>query len=76
MERMQAQELLRSLRLPELDDLSQFFRSLPTPTLVGLGALTAVLAYWLATRPRAITPPCDLRHQSEQVRRMPIQSQV
>ncbi|XP_031427326.1 long-chain-fatty-acid--CoA ligase 6 isoform X2 [Clupea harengus] len=67
MERMQAQELLRSLRLPELDDLSQFFRSLPTPTLVGLGALTAVLAYWLATRPRAITPPCDLRHQSEQL---------
>lgn len=67
MEKMQAQELLRSLRLPELDDLSQFFRSLPTSTLVGLGALTAVLAYWLATRPRAITPPCDLRHQSEQL---------
>ncbi|XP_041947021.1 long-chain-fatty-acid--CoA ligase 6 isoform X2 [Alosa sapidissima] len=67
MERMQAQDLLRSLRLPELDDLSQFFRSLPTSTLVGLGALTAVLAYWLATRPRAIKPPCDLRHQSEQL---------
>ncbi|XP_063060026.1 long-chain-fatty-acid--CoA ligase 6 [Engraulis encrasicolus] len=67
MERMQAQELLSSLRLPELDDLSQFFRSLPTSTLVGLGALTAVLAYWLATRPRPITPPCSLRHQSEQL---------
>uniref|UniRef100_A0AAY4E7Z5 Long-chain-fatty-acid--CoA ligase n=1 Tax=Denticeps clupeoides TaxID=299321 RepID=A0AAY4E7Z5_9TELE len=64
--KMQAQELMRSLRLPELDELSHFFHSLPTSTLVGLGALTAVLAYWLATRPRAITPPCDLRHQSEE----------
>uniref|UniRef100_A0A6Q2X2Y6 Arachidonate--CoA ligase n=1 Tax=Esox lucius TaxID=8010 RepID=A0A6Q2X2Y6_ESOLU len=67
MERMQAQELLSSLRLPELDELSQFFRSLPTSTLVGIGALTAVLAYWLATRPRAISPPCNLRHQSQEV---------
>uniref|UniRef100_A0AAY4E6G2 Arachidonate--CoA ligase n=1 Tax=Denticeps clupeoides TaxID=299321 RepID=A0AAY4E6G2_9TELE len=58
---------MRSLRLPELDELSHFFHSLPTSTLVGLGALTAVLAYWLATRPRAITPPCDLRHQSEEL---------
>ncbi|CDQ90696.1 unnamed protein product [Oncorhynchus mykiss] len=67
MERMQAQELMSSLRLPELDELTQFFRSLPTSTLVGIGALTAVLAYWLATRPRAISPPCNLRHQSEEV---------
>ncbi|XP_036445024.1 long-chain-fatty-acid--CoA ligase 6 isoform X1 [Colossoma macropomum] len=67
MEKMQAQELLLGLRLPELDELGQFFHSLPTSTLVGLGALTAVLAYWLATRPRGITPPCDLLHQSEEV---------
>uniref|UniRef100_A0A8B9L8H4 long-chain-fatty-acid--CoA ligase n=1 Tax=Astyanax mexicanus TaxID=7994 RepID=A0A8B9L8H4_ASTMX len=64
---MQAQELLLGLRLPELDDLGQLFRSLPTSTLVGLGALTAVLAYWLATRPRGIAPPCDLSNQSEKV---------
>uniref|UniRef100_A0A668AY75 Arachidonate--CoA ligase n=1 Tax=Myripristis murdjan TaxID=586833 RepID=A0A668AY75_9TELE len=67
MEKMQAQELLSGLRIPEMDELSQFFRSLPTSTLVGIGALTAVLAYWLATRPRAIKPPCDLLHQSEEV---------
>uniref|UniRef100_A0A668AR34 Long-chain-fatty-acid--CoA ligase n=1 Tax=Myripristis murdjan TaxID=586833 RepID=A0A668AR34_9TELE len=66
MEKMQAQELLSGLRIPEMDELSQFFRSLPTSTLVGIGALTAVLAYWLATRPRAIKPPCDLLHQSEE----------
>uniref|UniRef100_A0A673I7Q0 Arachidonate--CoA ligase n=1 Tax=Sinocyclocheilus rhinocerous TaxID=307959 RepID=A0A673I7Q0_9TELE len=44
-----------------------FLRSLPTSTLLGLGALTAVLAYWISTRPRPITPPCDLRLQSQEV---------
>uniref|UniRef100_A0A4W5N712 Arachidonate--CoA ligase n=1 Tax=Hucho hucho TaxID=62062 RepID=A0A4W5N712_9TELE len=33
---MQAQELMSSLRLPELDELTQLFRSLPTSTLVGI----------------------------------------
>ncbi|KAM4620800.1 long-chain-fatty-acid--CoA ligase 6 [Polymixia lowei] len=69
MEKMQSQDLLSGLRIPELDELGQFFRSLPTSTLVGIGALTAVLAYWLATRPRAIKPPCDLLHQSQEVPR-------
>ncbi|KAK1787974.1 hypothetical protein P4O66_016451 [Electrophorus voltai] len=67
MERIRAQELLLGLQLPELGQLGQLVRSLPASTLVGLGALAAMLAYWLAMRPRAITPPCDLRHQSEQV---------
>uniref|UniRef100_A0A4W4HN27 Long-chain-fatty-acid--CoA ligase n=1 Tax=Electrophorus electricus TaxID=8005 RepID=A0A4W4HN27_ELEEL len=66
MERIRAQELLLGLQLPELGQLGQLVRSLPASTLVGLGALAAMLAYWLAMRPRAITPPCDLRHQSEQ----------
>ncbi|KAM9531361.1 long-chain-fatty-acid--CoA ligase 6 isoform 3-T3 [Guaruba guarouba] len=66
-EKMQAQELLRSLRLPEFDDLSQLFRSLPTSALVGIGAFAAVIAYWFASRPRAVKPPCDLRMQSEEV---------
>uniref|UniRef100_A0A4W6E543 Arachidonate--CoA ligase n=1 Tax=Lates calcarifer TaxID=8187 RepID=A0A4W6E543_LATCA len=64
---MQAQEMMSGLRIPEMDDIGQFFRSLPTSTLVGIGALTAVLAYWLATRPRPIKPPCSLLHQSEEV---------
>uniref|UniRef100_A0A671WMK2 Long-chain-fatty-acid--CoA ligase n=1 Tax=Sparus aurata TaxID=8175 RepID=A0A671WMK2_SPAAU len=63
---MQAQEMMSGLRIPEMEDLGQFFRSLPTSTLVGIGALTAVLAYWLATRPRPIKPPCSLLHQSEE----------
>ncbi|KAM6911646.1 long-chain-fatty-acid--CoA ligase 6 isoform 4-T4 [Lycodopsis pacificus] len=67
MEKMQAQEMMSGLRIPEMEDLGRFFRSLPTSTLVGIGALTAVLAYWLATRPRPIKPPCNLLHQSEEV---------
>lgn len=64
---MQAQEILRSLRLPEFDDLSQFFRQLPATALVGIGAFAAVVAYWFASRPRAVKPPCDLHKQSEEV---------
>ncbi|XP_025024245.1 long-chain-fatty-acid--CoA ligase 6 [Python bivittatus] len=64
---MQAQEILRNLRLPELEDFSQFFRSLPASALVGIGALAAVIAYWLANRPKAVKPPCDLLTQSEEI---------
>ncbi len=67
MEKMQSRDLLLGLHLPELDDLGQFLGSLPTSALLGLGALTAVLAYWISTRPRSITPPCDLRLQSQEV---------
>uniref|UniRef100_A0A665WIS9 Arachidonate--CoA ligase n=1 Tax=Echeneis naucrates TaxID=173247 RepID=A0A665WIS9_ECHNA len=67
MEKMQAQEMMSGLRIPEMEDIGHFFRSLPTSTLVGIGALTAVLAYWLSTRPRPIKPPCSLLHQSEEV---------
>ncbi|XP_075712558.1 long-chain-fatty-acid--CoA ligase 6 isoform X2 [Rhinoderma darwinii] len=66
-EKMQAQEILRSLRLPEFDEFSQFFRSVPAATLVGLGAFAAVIAYWFASRPKAVKPPCNLLMQSEEV---------
>lgn len=61
------QETMSGLRIPELEQLRHLVISLPTTTLVGIGALTAVLAYWLATRPRPIKPPCSLQHQSEEV---------
>ncbi|KAJ1127182.1 hypothetical protein NDU88_005585 [Pleurodeles waltl] len=66
-EKMQAQEILRSLRLPEFDDFSQFFRSLPATALVGFGAFAAVIAYWLANRPKALKPPCNLHMQSVEI---------
>uniref|UniRef100_A0AAQ4P9W8 Long-chain-fatty-acid--CoA ligase n=1 Tax=Gasterosteus aculeatus aculeatus TaxID=481459 RepID=A0AAQ4P9W8_GASAC len=53
--------------MQDIEDKGQFFRYMPTTTLVGIGALTAVLAYWLATRPRPIQAPCSLLHQSEEV---------
>uniref|UniRef100_A0A8C8E0W7 Long-chain-fatty-acid--CoA ligase n=1 Tax=Oryzias sinensis TaxID=183150 RepID=A0A8C8E0W7_9TELE len=38
--------------------------SLSTSSLLGLGALASVTAYWLVTRPRPLQPPCDLQAQS------------
>lgn len=68
LEKMQTQEILRILRLPELADLGQFFRSLSATTLVSMGALAAILAYWLTHRPKALQPPCNLLMQSEEVK--------
>ncbi|XP_010638076.1 long-chain-fatty-acid--CoA ligase 6 isoform X3 [Fukomys damarensis] len=67
LEKMQTQEILRILRLPEMGDWGQFFRSLSATTLVSMGALAAVLAYWFTHRPKALTPPCNLLMQSEEV---------
>uniref|UniRef100_A0A452TNH9 Arachidonate--CoA ligase n=1 Tax=Ursus maritimus TaxID=29073 RepID=A0A452TNH9_URSMA len=67
LEKMQTQEILRLLRLPELGDLGQFFRSLSATTLVSVGALAAILAYWFTHRPKALQPPCNLLMQSEEV---------
>ncbi|XP_026059643.1 long-chain-fatty-acid--CoA ligase 1a isoform X2 [Carassius auratus] len=64
---MQAQDLIRHLRIPELDDLRQYVRSLPTNTLMGMGVFAAITTYWLATRPKALKPPCDLAMQSVEV---------
>lgn len=61
---MQAQEVLRQLRIPELDDFRQYVRSLPTNALMGMGAFAAITTYWYATRPKALKPPCDLGMQS------------
>uniref|UniRef100_A0A4W5RF69 Arachidonate--CoA ligase n=1 Tax=Hucho hucho TaxID=62062 RepID=A0A4W5RF69_9TELE len=61
---MQAQELLRQLRIPELEDVRQYMHSLPANILMGVGALAALTTYWYATRPKALKPPCDLNMQS------------
>ncbi|XP_018115415.1 acyl-CoA synthetase long chain family member 1 protein L homeolog isoform X2 [Xenopus laevis] len=61
---MQAHEILRNLRIPELGDVRQYVRTLPTNTLMGFGAFAALTTYWYATRPKALKPPCDLAMQS------------
>ncbi|XP_066488785.1 long-chain-fatty-acid--CoA ligase 1 isoform X2 [Tiliqua scincoides] len=75
---MQAQELFKHLRMPELGDVRQYMRTLPTNTLMGFGAFAALTTYWYATRPKALKPPCDLAMQSveaageERARRSPL----
>uniref|UniRef100_A0A8C4HJ75 Arachidonate--CoA ligase n=1 Tax=Dicentrarchus labrax TaxID=13489 RepID=A0A8C4HJ75_DICLA len=52
--------------LPSLP-LSSFSLSsltLSPSSLLGLGALASLTAYWLVTRPRPMRPPCDLQAQS------------
>ncbi|XP_041089644.1 long-chain-fatty-acid--CoA ligase 1-like isoform X3 [Polyodon spathula] len=67
---MQIQELLKSLGaqgclcFPDFEEIRKYVHSLSTPSLIGLGAFATLAAYWLATRPRPIRPPCDLEHQS------------
>lgn len=64
---MQAHDLFRHMRIPELVDVRQYVRTLPTNTLVGFGAFAALTTYWYATRPKALKPPCDLAMQSVEV---------
>ncbi|XP_038610895.1 long-chain-fatty-acid--CoA ligase 1 isoform X2 [Tachyglossus aculeatus] len=64
---MQAHELFRHVRLPELEDLRQYLRGIPANTLMGFGAFAALTTFWYATRPKAIKPPCDLAMQSVEI---------
>uniref|UniRef100_A0A1A7XA56 long-chain-fatty-acid--CoA ligase n=1 Tax=Iconisemion striatum TaxID=60296 RepID=A0A1A7XA56_9TELE len=64
---MQAQEVLRQLRIPDLDDFRQYVRGFPTNALMGMGAFAAITTYWFATRPKALKPPCDLGLQSLEI---------
>ncbi|XP_066515918.1 long-chain-fatty-acid--CoA ligase 1a isoform X2 [Hoplias malabaricus] len=64
---MQAQDLLRQFRIPDLIDMRQYVRSLPTNVLMGMGGFAAITTYWYATRPKALKPPCDLTLQSVEI---------
>uniref|UniRef100_A0A2K5ETM4 Acyl-CoA synthetase long chain family member 1 n=1 Tax=Aotus nancymaae TaxID=37293 RepID=A0A2K5ETM4_AOTNA len=64
---MQAHELFRYSRMPELVDFQQYVRTLPTNTLMGFAAFAALTTFWYATRPKALKPPCDLSMQLVEV---------
>ncbi|XP_070693585.1 long-chain-fatty-acid--CoA ligase 1-like [Pempheris klunzingeri] len=64
---MLSQEFFQKLRLPDLDDVSHYIRSVSTPVLVSMGAMAAATTYYLATRPKALPPICDLHMQSVEV---------
>lgn len=61
------QELLQKLRLPDLDEIGLYLRSLSTPALVSVGAVAMATTYFLATRPKPLPPACDLDMQSLEV---------
>ncbi|CAG5992986.1 unnamed protein product [Menidia menidia] len=64
---MLSQELLQMLKLPHLDDVTQYIRTASTPVLVSVGAVAAATTYYLATRPKAPPPICDLQMQSVEI---------
>ncbi|XP_054454092.1 long-chain-fatty-acid--CoA ligase 1-like [Anoplopoma fimbria] len=64
---MLSQDFLRKLKLPDLDDVRHYIRNVPTPMLVSMGAVAAATTYYLATRPKALPPVCDLCMQSVEV---------
>uniref|UniRef100_A0A8C5CWN4 Long-chain-fatty-acid--CoA ligase n=1 Tax=Gadus morhua TaxID=8049 RepID=A0A8C5CWN4_GADMO len=59
--------MVTRLRLPDMDDMGKFLQSLSVPTLVSMGAVAAMTTYYLATRPKALPSPCDLRTQSREI---------
>ncbi|XP_047441574.1 long-chain-fatty-acid--CoA ligase 1-like [Mugil cephalus] len=64
---MLSQEFLQKLAFPDLENVSQYIRNVSTPMLVSVGAVAAATTYYLATRPKALPPVCDLRMQSVEV---------
>lgn len=48
-------------------DVSQYIRNVSVPVLVSMGAVAAATTYYLATRPKALPPVCDLQMQSAEV---------
>uniref|UniRef100_A0A3Q3W9J6 long-chain-fatty-acid--CoA ligase n=1 Tax=Mola mola TaxID=94237 RepID=A0A3Q3W9J6_MOLML len=60
-------EFLQKLRFPNLDDVSQYIRPVSTPMLVSVGVVAAATTYYLATRPKALPPICNLNMQSIEI---------
>ncbi|XP_035524890.1 long-chain-fatty-acid--CoA ligase 1-like [Morone saxatilis] len=64
---MMSKEFFQKLGLPDLNEVSQYIKSASTPMLVSMGAVAVATTYYLATRPKALPPVCDLRMQSVEV---------
>ncbi|XP_029369106.1 long-chain-fatty-acid--CoA ligase 1-like isoform X2 [Echeneis naucrates] len=61
------QEFFQSLTLPDLDHISHYISTASTPMLMSITAVAIATTYYLATRPKAVLPTCDLRMQSVEV---------
>ncbi|CAN9514670.1 unnamed protein product [Ophioblennius macclurei] len=60
------QDFIQKLQLPDLDQVSSYARNISTPVLLGVGAVATATTYYLATRPKALPPACNLQEQSVQ----------
>ncbi|MEQ2218990.1 hypothetical protein XENOCAPTIV_011038, partial [Xenoophorus captivus] len=61
---MLSQDFQEEMKFLDLEDVSQYIRNISTPMLVSIGAVAAATTYYLATRPKALPPVCDLDMQS------------
>ncbi|MEQ2187529.1 hypothetical protein GOODEAATRI_005635 [Goodea atripinnis] len=61
---MLSQDFQEEMKFLDLEDVSQYIRNISTPMLVSIGAVAAATTYYLATRPKALPPVCDLHMQS------------
>ncbi|XP_047210343.1 long-chain-fatty-acid--CoA ligase 1-like isoform X2 [Girardinichthys multiradiatus] len=61
---MLSQDFQEEIKFLDLEDVSQYIRNISTPMLVSIGAVAAATTYYLATRPKALPPVCDLHMQS------------
>uniref|UniRef100_A0A3B5M341 long-chain-fatty-acid--CoA ligase n=1 Tax=Xiphophorus couchianus TaxID=32473 RepID=A0A3B5M341_9TELE len=64
---MLSQEFLEKMKSLDLEDVSQYIRSISTPMLVSMGAVAVATTYYLTTRPKALPPLWDLHTQSVEV---------
>lgn len=64
---MVGQDFLRRLNVPDLEEISHCIKNASAPLLVSVGAIAAATTYYLATRPKALAPLCDLHRQSVEV---------
>ncbi|XP_015245082.1 PREDICTED: long-chain-fatty-acid--CoA ligase 1-like [Cyprinodon variegatus] len=64
---MLSQDFLQKMKLLDLEGVSQYISAVSTPMLVSVGAVAAATTYYLATRPKAPPPLCDLEMQSVEV---------
>ncbi|XP_061757501.1 long-chain-fatty-acid--CoA ligase 1-like [Nerophis ophidion] len=64
---MFSQDFFQKLTLPDLDNVTQCIRGLSRSTVISMGAIAAATTYYVAMRPKALPPICDLQMQSVEI---------
>nr|XP_057919732.1 long-chain-fatty-acid--CoA ligase 1-like [Doryrhamphus excisus] len=64
---MFSQDFLPKVTLPDVDNVCQYLRGLSRSTVISIGAVAAATTYYMASRPKALPPICDLHMQSVEI---------